>query len=109
RLTGRALVLDVSWHGDAPRQALNRAAGRRLGDVLAPQWLLVHRPAPELFAIADPLNTVVFEEDDLHGAGGKSVGAQDRHGGLGLAASAQSQCHEASIIRVGCGLSVDYL
>lgn len=105
----KTLVIHVPRHPNPPRQPLNGAPCRRLGNVLAPRGFLVGGPAPELLAVADPLDAVVLHEDHLHRAGRKSVRAEHRHRRLQLGPSSKPQCHRTSIIPLGCGLSVDYL
>ena len=66
-------VFGVSGHGDPAGKPLNRATGGRLGNVFAPERLLVSRPTLKFLAVADPLNPVVLSEDHLDGAGRECV------------------------------------
>jgi hypothetical protein len=77
--------------------------------VLAPGRLFVGGPAPELLAVADPLDAVVLHQDHLDRASRERVRPEDCHWGLGFGPPSQSDCHATSIISLGCGLSVDYL
>jgi hypothetical protein len=77
--------------------------------VFTPRRLFMSRPAPEFIAITYPLNPVVLHQDDLHSTRRERVRPEYRYRCLGFRPPAQSDCHAASIIPLGCGLSVDYL
>jgi hypothetical protein len=103
------LVPEISRHADPACQPLDRAPRSRLGDVFTPGRILVMAPAAEFLAVADPLDPLVLHQDDLHGASGKSVSAEHGQRRLDLGSPSKSQWHGASIIPLGCGLSVYYL
>jgi hypothetical protein len=105
----RELVRQAPGDSDSAGQPLNRAARRRLGDVLAPGRFFVGSPTPKLLAITNPLNPVVLCQDHLHSASGKCIRAEHGDRGWWFGAPAKSDGHAPSIIRVGCELSVDYL
>src|SRR5437899_1704453 len=79
----------------APREPLERAPRRRLGDVLAPQRLARILPAAKLVAVARPEDAVVLGLQHLHRAARKAVGSE--HFVLSVGAAPEADGHRVSL------------
>src|SRR5438876_6733156 len=104
---GVALALEAARDRHAPREPLERAPRRRLGDVLAPQRLARILPAAKLVAVARPEDAVVLGLQHLHRAARKAVGSE--HFVLSVGAAPEADGHRVSLTHLSCGSPVDYL
>src|SRR5438876_10603114 len=105
---GVALALEAARDRHAPREPLERAPRRRLGDVLAPQRLARILPAAKLVAVARPEDAVVLGLQHLHRAARKAVGSEHFVLSVGAAPEADGHAGEpnAPVLWIACGLLV---
>src|SRR6267143_6750785 len=101
------LPLEPAGHRHAACQALERAPGCRLGDVLAPQGLALAALAAKLVAVTGPQNAIMLCLQHLDRAARKTVSPE--HFVLRVGAAAKADGHEASRAHLPWGSPVDYL